>query len=95
MMMTKQNLLQNQFLIIPTTDLEYPADQLIHRCKYEIVIEDKIFNNHANQTFQYEIPGEFVVEKWKNKKSLLFLFTFNFIHSMVAALLFGVFHKRL
>lgn len=38
-------------------ELEHPADQLIHGCKYDIVIEDDVFSNHTNQSFRYEIPG--------------------------------------
>lgn len=67
-------------------DLEYPADQLIHRCKYEIVIEDKVFNNHTNQTFHYEIPGECFVEK-KHKQKITVL-PFHFMLSIIGWLPF-------
>lgn len=39
-------------------ELTHPADHLVHRCAYEIIIEDDVFNNHTTQTFHYEIPGK-------------------------------------
>lgn len=63
--------LQNQFVIVPTMDLTHPADQLIHGCKYEIVIEDEVSNYHKNQTFHYEIPGKFFIVSKKKLINIL------------------------
>ncbi|KAG5862997.1 hypothetical protein JTB14_009167 [Gonioctena quinquepunctata] len=51
------SLKSNSFIIIPSMELERPADHLINGCKYEIRIEDD-YQPTKIQTLVYEVPGK-------------------------------------